>query len=59
MFSVLALPSPRASEARVRDRPCPSCPNRRCLLCSARRPLLGLTLNQSRKSVTEQSSLLA
>lgn len=58
MFSVSALPSPRASEARVRDRPCPSCPNS-CLLCSARRPLLGLTLNQSRKSVTEQSSLLA
>lgn len=52
-ISMLALSSLEASEAQVRDRGNPSCPNRHGLLGSQ------ATTGTDSKAVTEQSSLLA
>lgn len=52
-FAVSAVPSLEVSEAQVRDRGDPSCPNRCCLLGSS------ATAGTDSKAVTEQSPLLA
>lgn len=51
--SHVGSPSLEASEAQVRDRGEPSCPNRHCLLGPQ------ATAGTDSKAVTEQSSLLA